>query len=276
MTRLFRRRVRVVVGVVEILAGEGEQIRVSFEVKRSLDRSANTASLTLHNLSKETRDVIEGVVDRFVFEAGYGDDTSVLFCGSQAFVTHTKEGADRVTRVEVTDGQTQMRARVVASYSPGANAKTIASELAARVVLPVRFLPKADTAMAGRLYPGGFAAQGQIGDVLERLATDAEVTVSVQDCRAVFAEKDEPQQTEAIVLAAGSGLIGSPERVLDPAKPKKSLIRGASLIIPGLAPGQKVQVDSDTQSGLFRINAVRFSGDTHGDEFRATWEAQAA
>ena len=84
----------------------------------------------------------------------------------------------------------------------------------------------------------------------------------------------EPLQTREIVLSASSGLTGAP--TWDERGRRTNGRRGRAqvqcLIMPGLDPGRRVRVESDTVTGDFEIRKVGLAGDTRGNDWFADLE----
>ncbi|MGH7249510.1 MAG: hypothetical protein ACREGC_00895, partial [Minisyncoccia bacterium] len=99
---------------------------------------------------------------------------------------------------------------------------------------------------------------------LRRVLESHDFKASVQNNALQILKKGQALQKEAISLSAASGLLASPEIGSD----GEIIVR--ALIMPELAPGRQVHVDSATHKGFLTINQVRFSGANFGD----AWEAE--
>ena len=272
--RLYDRRARLIIGEVDI-ASEGEQgLQMSFTVNRALKRSANTAEILIHNLSDGTRAKIDGNVRRLVLEAGYVDTLASVFTGDRAWVTHSREMLGWLTTIEGGAGMGALTRKFSGSDAPGVPASTLAKDVLQSAGLAVNIA--ALEGMLGNLtYAGGKAAVGNVRDILRELAADAGIEFSVQDGEALFLAPRQVSNLPAFFLSADNGLVGSPSRVRDPQRPRANIIKGASLLQPGIVPGRRLVLDSVALKGTFKVTSCTHAGDTHGDgeSWLTQWEA---
>ena len=99
-------------------------------------------------------------------------------------------------------------------------------------------------------------------------------------------------QNRGVVFAKDSGLIGSPERIIksnpkpDKETPKRKRKRKEkkdraekqagwkikTLLAPSVLPGDAVKVESEIITGWFRVEAVKHSGDSMGQNWTSEFD----
>lgn len=278
MAKLFKREARVTIGALQV-----EGLRIQFRSEKSLQQEPNKAEVSIWNLSQDTRGKLTDAVDRHeavvVLEAGYaasGADpstTEVLFKGDARIISHVRQGADWVTRLQSGDGAAAYKsARMVGSFAPGTKRGTVIEEAAKALGLPLGNLKERIKAhdFKGALteFVGGFSAAGKASSQLTELLSPLGLGWSIQDGQLqVLGEKD-ATSAQPVLLGPESGLIGSPELG------DQGVVKVKSLLQPGIRPGRRIELDAEAVRGLFRVERVTHSGDTHGTDWYSEAEVK--
>src|SRR5690554_5321501 len=84
-----------------------KNLRISFQITKSLSWSTNTASIQVYNLKSDKRAQIKDYGDEVTLYAGYAEDTGVqiLFVGDTTKVSHLFEQPEIITTLECGDGE---------------------------------------------------------------------------------------------------------------------------------------------------------------------------
>ncbi len=262
----------------ELLTFEG--LRTVFQAERSHKPDPNTGSISLYNLSQSTRSKLAGAGLSMTLEAGYIGHSSVILAGNVQRVSHRRDGADWVTKLETGDGAVAMaEARVSMSFGAGAKVVDVMKALAGKLkgINVDKALKKLGEVGFKRTltdYVNGIAMVGQAREEFDKQLRAAGVEWSVQNGELIITAPGEPSDEEAIVLAPDSGLLGSPE----PGETKKIGDKDAqqlsvrALIVPGLEPPRQVKIESRTFEGFARIEQTTYRGDSHGQDWSAELE----
>lgn len=262
MTTLFRREWAVTLGSLRSTG-----LRVQFRVTKTAATQPNTLDLSVTNLSPDSRAATQqrGLV--VLVEAGYEGASELLFAGDARTVTHSRQGADWVTRIQCGDGERAFAtARVSESFGPGSKVVDVLSSIATKLGLRgADALEQAKKAAAGESFPNGVALSGRASDELTRVAARAGLEWSIQDGRLQLVPRGKATVATAVLLSADAGLVGAPE-IGD-----KGVVRVRSLLLPGLRPGRAVRLKSEALHGDFRAERVVHVGDSHG----AAWYSEA-
>ena len=130
----FRRSVLIKSGGAVI---NNQALDCEFEVNFDDNTQANSAEIRIYNLSNAT-------INRFVnkasitIQAGYGNDTGIIFDG---YITSKKtlwQGVDKITTIRALDDSKRYNRNVESiSYRAGTKASYILSDLCKRVGLPI-------------------------------------------------------------------------------------------------------------------------------------------
>lgn len=271
---LSQRAVRVrVEGSANVRVFEG--LRVQFKIQKTSKREPNTAELSISNLNETSRAALQGSGVVIAIEAGYSNHLERIFSGEAIHTSHVREGADWVTKVQMMDGLRAYKyAKVSQSFKAGTKVSAVfsvvANALGVNATDAVAFVRQHIRAQ----FPRGYVAHGRAALEIENILRGRGLEWSIQDGRLQVTEvgKPFPGPSTAVLLSSATGLIGSPaygspEKVPGQPKKQQSVLKAKSLLQPGIRPGARVQLDSLTTSGLFRVEAVTHTGDTHGGEW---------
>lgn len=267
----FNRLCSVIIGIPGQQGKRHSGLRVRFSVERDLKASSNTAKVDIYNLSEDSRAAIKEHLSTFTLYAGYAEDSgeSILFTHDVDSVTHKVTAPEIVTTIETGDGRKATReSRVSLSLEPGCNVGDVCKVIAERMQLPIKEIPQ-----VSQQFSSGFSFVGPAEDALRRVSAAGNLEHSVQDGQLVFLSRGKSSTKESVFLIGPeSGLIDVPERITQPNEKLKSNVPQSqwsfrALLNPQLTPGRRIQLQSRIVSGVFRLDAVRHVGDTHGEEW---------
>lgn len=289
MTRMYRRRCRVVLAKPrptpqsklgaffgELLPNglEIEELRVRFEVKRTLTSTPNTATVTISNLAPLSRAQVAERPQVLLLDAGYASDLEPrrLFAGDVIFAGSKRADADMETTIQASEGgRAYAHARVLRAFAGGTTALTVLREVAQSMGLAVPAEVAARPELL-RQFVHGVTIAGRASDELSRLLAPFGLGWSLQDGELQILDERGVAPGRAIRIDQAAGLIGSPE-VAPPSQPgKKPTITVKCLLLPEARPGGQLDLVSRTVNGLHRIKEVTHTGDTHGGDWTTSME----
>lgn len=274
---LFNRQVELTIGQAGETGIQIKNLRVVFEVKKTSKKQPNSCAISVYNLSENTRSKLINLGDLLILKVGYADEAGVqnIFAGNLTFINHAREGADIVTKLECEDGEKALReTKVKLTYAAGTSAKQVLKDLVAAFPLAAYFIDEAN--LDNSEFVNGFAFTGTFTDAIDKIADKLGFEWSIQDNELQILAIDNFNKEPVISLSQDSGMIGRPENLLDVSKKAKkskkkqhSGWRVKTLCIPRFKIGGKVVVSSVEvgQNVAFRIDAIKHSGDTHGDDW---------
>lgn len=258
---------------------EIEGLRIRFKVRKTLRPDPNSLDLHAYNLGANTRSTFDAARIPIVLLAGYEKSRSVIFSGISRAVDHVREGQDWRTRIHAGDGDRAFRSFSAFSFGPGTPVakvlERIAWDLGIDVGDAIAKLRRGDFRGAvDKTFLQGYAATGRSVKELDRVAKAIGLEWSIQDGSLQLLEPDASTQAETVVLAADSGLIGSPEHKMPDQAGAAPLLVARCLLNGQILPGQIVSLETSSRAGLYRVESVEHAGDTHGSEWTTTWEGR--
>jgi hypothetical protein len=273
---------------IEIASGaDGRGNRIQFQIEKRIGKSADTCTVTVSNLSEQTRRELQSYPLSIHLDAGYDDEYRRVFTGDLRWSSSTKRGTDWETVIQISDGGRALRhARVARSFGPGTPVRTALREAARSMglVLPPQIEVAKDLE---EQFAQGTVLQGSAADELTRLLAPYGYEWTIQDGTLQIYRDDETRPGQAIVIAPPplGTLIESPEFAppTHTAKPSKNarrstvrspLLRLRTLLYPQIVPGSRINVQSTTTDGIYKVIQVAHGGDTHGGDWTSDIEAK--
>ncbi|MGN0243474.1 MAG: phage protein [Lachnospiraceae bacterium] len=121
-----------------IITIDNDTLDCDFEIPFDDDVEANIADISIYNLSKDTRNKINGD-EKITVEAGYGKDTGIIFSGYIKKVKHIWEDLDLITDITAIDSKKRKEHKAdKKTYAKGTKASTILKDLVNQTGLPVK------------------------------------------------------------------------------------------------------------------------------------------
>ena len=250
--------------VVQLGNRSYEDLRISFDIRKTLTGEPNTAEITIYNLGWVT--VGDLALDfrnlRVRLLAGY-ETPSLLFEGN---ITHDgftieETGSDRILRVSAQTGiRAYQSARVRASFEAGTTYRQLFKDIVRQMGFPTSVIP--DTSGMGKKLQTGMCFSGEGALYLDRLSASLGLDWSIQDGSEVqFVPKGQtlPERGPRYSPELGN-LVGSPRPT--------DIGADVTVLLDPIRPGQRYQVDKVSDSrlnGQFRADAVQFVGDSGFD-----------
>lgn len=279
-------------------------LRVAFDILKTVQSQSNKATIDIYNLAQSTRDRLHTAGDVLTIEAGYVDLVEQLYEGQITKGSSGRSGADFVTTLECGDGDDTFSTQTVEqNFRAGERVRDVIKRVAAEFTKPipdpddaVKFGPPppknkkktipsriqfrsidADlSALEVDLLDAGFSivlrrafsVAGNAAEVMDKLARMWRFDWSVQDGVFQLASYGRALVGESVRLTPETGLLGSPLKTDDGCQ-------FVALLIPQIRPGVLVTIESATLTGSFRCESVRYLGDTHGDNWIVEGEARS-
>lgn len=308
MARLFDKVARVTVSKPTGYFSPGANaivitsLRIRFEAKKGLEASCNEARVIVTNLGTNERALFQAKPLHVLVEAGYDGQPQRLFSGDVRWSNSQPVGPEWETTLELADGDRAWKhSRVNRSFRGGVVLRDALRDVASSMGLT---LPEEVMTLPGlqKQFQGGLTLSGTSRGELTRILAPLGLSWSIQDGKLQILSADGTVPGTAVRIAQDTGMIGSPElaspekskrkssgdpiadRIRDAPKDstdpefvlkgRRGRIRPALTVkhqlYPGLRAGGRILLDSLTAKGLYKLIAVRHTGDTHG----ATWQTE--
>lgn len=273
MTQIFRRKC-----AVQVLDQAFEDLRVSFNVLRTLRHVPSQAEITLYNVASDLRkQIVEAAARRTTPAGGLGprgrvrvrllagyETTGVaqVYDGDLREVRIEQQGPDIAVRISAGDGLGSLSTRGAArTFAAGTPLLDILRRAVTDSGLDAgNALAQAESALRGRTVgDGGLATDGNAQRTIDAVVRAAGLEWSVQDGQVQVLAPDRALEGMGVLLSAERGnLIGTPT------EDQRRQVKCTSLMDPNIAPGRLIQLRSRDLSGNYRVQTVRYVGDTHG------------
>ncbi len=260
--------------------GDGTNpLRISFSVDKADTTTQNEATISVWNLNKEHKALLEKEDCQVVLSAGYGKSLALAFCGTVTTSATSQDGADMVTEVHVTDSLIPIRETYISiSYAGVINSKKIIQDIAQRMGVSVAFGSKATF----KDFLNGYTFIGQAKTALTKVCKSSSLAWTLQNGVLQINKPNEPITDRVYILSAETGLLDIPTRLCqsDEVKKennktkKKNHIGWQVRYLMNLAIGINdfVKLESKVATGYFKVNKIKINGDNIGGEWTCTAE----
>lgn len=288
MTRLFDPRVKLE-AFTRTKTITIKDLYMDFSVTATTDSKPNLATISIYNLSAETRNLLSEQHLGMNFYAGYGDDSSIIFRGTTTNVLHERDGTEWRTDIYSGDGQKEIATNFFSrSYTAGTKVKTIIRDMATAM----GYVPNDDVVLETDTLLKGASYSGRVKDCLDKVTKDFDYSWSIQWGTLEILDSSGflGNTATAVVLRADTGMVGSPTLIDRTDRNKKIVgVRVTSLLNPAIKPGRLIKIESQSTTtqlgkldkkaaaktdanGIWIAKIVEYSGNNYGGEFKVVVE----
>ena len=246
-----------------------DQLRVKFEIKKTLEAKGNFCKIDIYNLSEQERNKISSEkYALFLFKAGYLQDAGLinLVQGNVTDVIHYVSMPDIITSIYSKDGLKAIKNNFIKlSFAENSSTKNIIDTITNKIGLPIRY-----SNLQHKNIKGGYSFVGTVSDALDDLGKQYGFTWSIQNGQIQLLVKDSSTNIMAFLLTPETGLIESPNRILknkEIEKKEKGEYSVTCLLNPQIEVGDLVSIKSNTLNGSFLVKELIHTGDSMGNEW---------
>lgn len=241
---------------VKIISGNitisNESFDIEFTVPFDNDTEANVAEITIYNLTDKSINEFKTKA-KLTINAGYKNDTGIIFEGYISKVKSYWDGLDRITEIRAVDSFERVEQEVESiSYAAGTKASYILRNLCERVGLPIAvFKVREDYT-----YTDETTVDGDLSDAIVQYAKVCGVSAYVCKSMIYVRPLDDGDNTR-FTLSVDTGLLSVSEfEEEETINDKKVITRGfdiESLLQHRLQTASIIELDSKNYRGTFRI-----------------------
>jgi len=240
-------------------------LRCQFQIEKTNEPKPNKATVSIWNLDETSRTSIQTARVPVEVEAGYVDNTAILFLGKLLVAKHVRNGPDWVSNFESGDGSVEYSAkRIRESFKPGAKVqqimKTVANQMGLGLGNAFSKINEGNFRGGIEEFKKGISLNGRAADMFDNLMSTAGFEWSIQDEQLLVLRPDETTEDQAFKVNPETGLIGSP------VVGEKGVLTGKTLLNPNANPGRKIEVLTSEVDGFYKITKVKHVGDTAADQ----------
>jgi len=275
VTVLFKRAAKLIVDTIELVIdpeAATKHLDIEFAVERSLKPEPNTAEIKVWNLNPDNRSALEEAKQvPVVLEAGYKDQTALIFSGTARTIFSVREGADIATVLQSGDAEKEYQtSRISLSVGKATPNLSVMQQIVKKIGVGEGNLStfSAQLAAAPLVLPAGGVLSGSASQIMTRIAQSLGFEWSIQEGAIQLLQVSEPLTTTAVLLTPNTGLVGTPSVDSD------GLLTAQTLLIPELFPGRLVELESERLSGSYRVEKCAYGGTTYGDDWYIDFEAK--
>lgn len=252
-------------------------LRVSFDIKKTLEQTENEATIEVYNVSKDSYKLLQQINETYVVQlsVGYGQLIDTIFTGNIENSYYYREKSNWILCIKGKDGQELIQDSIIdKSYRAGFDIKNVLLDM----IKTSNILPKGayDNAIKwienkiplGTKTQNGLSISGRLIDEINKLLSEFNASLSIQDEQAKIIYNNSNNEDNIFLISPATGLIGSPKD-----KGSEEGLEFKCLLIPKLKPGTLVKIESNTVNDYYRIDNIIYKGDTYGNDWECKCEA---
>lgn len=249
------------------------QIKIDFDISKTISSSKNSARITIYNLAESTRNSIGKEFDAITLEAGYAPpgeagNVGIIFKGAVRDVEHRREGANILTIISCGDGDAALRrATISKSFPAGTPVKEVIEEIAKEMEAKglARGEFKYPEALEGKTFKRPYTVCGSCSREMDVISRGNDFYWSSQNETLEIIPGDGFVGTVA-VISPETGMIGTPALT-------DNGVKVSALLNPEIRPNRRVQIKSQTlemnaADGMYRVSTCTYSGNNIDGEFK--------
>lgn len=278
----FDRIAHVDIGAPGALGLRISNLRIKFEVHKTLTETTNSAKVEVFGLGSSTRARLKGGKDSSYLSlfAGYVEESGaiLLFSGDVVHILHVRQPPESSSRIECGDGAKVLKDSYISlSYKSGVTARRVLSDIASKMGVTL----VASKNLSDATYAGPFSFIGAAKEALRRVSNRLVATWAIHNGILYMTAAGDSYQSEAIVLSARTGMLSHPELLKTQKQQfdstsERPRYKVRSLLLPSIAPGHLIKIEATGLSGMFRADDIKHSGDTFGDDWFTELEVSEA
>ena len=272
MPRQYNRKYQLTITQADGTARVIEDLRVTFEITKSILSFPNLCKLVIYNPNEDTLSALQTKFTKISINAGYEGNVKLLFKGEVRNVSQSKVSVDRMLTVYAGDGERDWQnATFNKTFTENVTiSKAIEDVLSSFKEVTIGVIDGIPN-IADKLR--GQTLSGSSKDILDGFASEYGFDWSIQNGEVIIAPVESPLQgDEAVLVNSATGMVGSPTLTEIGADV-------TTLLNPALLPNKAFKIESlnaDIQmgnlffrninrtsaEGLYKIQEVTFKGDS--------------
>lgn len=281
MNQYIREWSLLIDGEPYIESKEGANFRIIFDIDVSVSNAVSKADIRIYNLREDTG-LSQG--QTIQLKAGYRDKSDTIFSGIITNTYKERQGPDIATRILCRSGAAlDNRGSANSTYGAGVRITEILEDLARQWPLALEIDKeqfKDDPPMSS-----GYAAQGDIPQALDSLASQFDFSWTQQLGALVIEKNDAERKTDVFDVNLLNGMVGMPEVTRGPSgmgvyvtTRLNPYIRVNSRInvqarFSTYNTGNQFWVENEeglTAYGEYNVFRMTYEGDSHGDAWNVS------
>ena len=253
-----------------------KDLKITFNVVKTNKESVNRATVQIYNVSAVSAVSIGKEKSKILIRAGYEDEgIKTVFFGDVTRSTIRSIGSDSILDIEGSDGGIAISEKNVSiSFSPGSAVSAVIDEIVSKLGLTVSGV----SVPIAKQYVNGYQYIGKAVGALSQVTAFAGKKWTIQNNQILIYTEGEALTKSVAVINQNTGLLDSPEPIFDKQDSQKKVPKRwkvKSLLLPQIAVGSEVRVESTAIKGSFVVEAVEHNGDNIDGDFMSEMEVRA-
>ncbi len=297
MNQPWLRQVEVYIGPLQEWQGQGDRaravkivgdgttsnLRVRFEIRKSIMSTASPSHIYLYNLGRASRESLQAGSQDAIQQKGALVELRVgwnnvklqtIFSGTLYGVTATREGTDIVTTLISLAGYGGVSRSILSqTWAGGAKLSNIVRSMAGQIPgVTIGSIDITEYSLGNQ----GLSTVGLTKDALDTLARTYGFSWWID--RGVFYAVDDQKalQVGQAVISHKNGTLLRAEPMLSGPFQKQSGVTIRAVLNPSVNPGQTVKLESAVNpklDGSYKVHSLTQAGDTHSSDWDMTIES---
>lgn len=274
----FKRTIELLIGQNNGLNLLVSDLNVSFDIVRNYKIEDNTATFTIYNAKKETRDKIVQKNNNIVLKAGYDDEgIGTIFSGFIFEGSSRKIGTDWITEIIANDygknGINIFKKVVNFSYKEGIPITVMINDIVSLLGITVSGLENASSVILNNSKVLSGTLKNAIKNITNILKVNNVGLYFDNNEMVIYNLGLQNSKFGIVNVSPKSGLIGSVEEITDNSNEGgKKKYSFTSLINSKIKPNSLIKLTSENVNGLYIVEQVNFKGDNFGGEYNCAVE----
>ena len=253
-------------------------LRLSCELHKVLMGTPQASSITVYNLSQDTRNAIRSGLTRVKVEAGWQNmGMHIVFKGNVFSVLSERSGPDIVTKISAAPGYGPLATSVsTRQFEGGWPVRTAVRMLAGDLGQDIMIDDADIQGVEGRLAEGGWYHSGSTKEGLDRLASEYGFSWNI-DFDQFKAIGDKAVLGRTTELNGNGGALIGVTPVLSGPMQAMTGVKLKAVYVPDVRPGNTVRVNSVISpncNGTYKVASCDISMDTHADAWTMDIDAK--
>jgi len=280
VARLYKRSYELVITPNEGESKTIRNLRINFEITKSVLSFPNLAKITIYNPNEDTLSLLNKKYTKIYLNAGYGDNMGLLFKGELRNLIPSKFGVDRAVVIYAGDGERDWQNSLFnKTFTENVSIKAAIEDVLKTFKETTIGIIEGIPDIADKLL--GHTLSGSSKDILDNFAEEYNFDWNIQDGEITIAPTSEALlPDEAVLINSATGMIGSPT-VTEIGADVTTLLN--SKLLPNRAfKIESISVDiqlgnlffrdikKTTAEGIYKIQEVIFKGDSREGDWTSS------
>lgn len=239
-------------------------LRITFNVTKTISSEPNTGEITIYNLNQNTRNLITTKYYQHVelYICYREDDFRLIFKGDVISINNSQSDLDIITHLKCADGfKAYTDKTIVKTLSAGQSDIVVVNEALASFNIQAATidLPR------NTILPRGKVLFCDAREAVSKVAINNRADWSIQDGQlAIIPKNTALRNDEGYIISSATGMIGSPEKNDDG-------LEVTTLCNPYFKIGGLIRIESQITeyNGNYKIKSIQHEGDLMGSDWKS-------